>query len=76
MPDHEGLSIDVSTRTGKIRFPETGTLTLKSGSSAIFPFNIAFSGVNVRMATVQPFCHFVNDGKNHHVLVSIDGIQP
>jgi beta-galactosidase len=74
--DLTGLSIDVQTQSGKVRFPETGHFTLKSGSSAIFPFNMDYSGVAVYMATVQPLCHLVNNKKNYHVFFSIDGITP
>lgn len=75
-PDKEGLKIDVDTKSGKIKFPRTGTFTLKSGSSAILPFNLNIDGVELRMATVQPFCRFSNNGKQYNVFVSIDGIMP
>lgn len=44
-PDLKGLQIKVKTNDGLVSFPEVGTFTLKSGASAIFPFNIAFGGV-------------------------------
>lgn len=74
--DLGGLNIDITTKTGVIRFPSTGTFTLKAESSAILPFNIQIDGIDVRMATVQPFCRFVNKGKKYNVLVSMDGIRP
>jgi len=74
--DMKGLKIDVATKSGVITFPKAGTFTLKSGSSAILPFNLNIDGVDVLMATVQPFCKFTNNGKRYNVLVSIDGILP
>lgn len=76
MSDMQGLQLTVSTQKGKIRFPRTGQFTLKAGSSAIFPFHTEYDGLKLQMATVQPFSRFVNHGKNHHVFVSVDGIQP
>jgi hypothetical protein len=75
-PDMEGLKINVASKTGVITFPTAGTFTLKSGSSAILPFNMNIDGINVRMATIQPFCKFSNKGKSYNVFVSIDGISP
>lgn len=74
--DLKGLKIDVTTKSGVITFPQTGTFTLKAGSSAIFPFNVNYDGLEVRMATVQPYTRFVNKGKPYNVLVSVDGIAP
>jgi len=74
--DLTDLSVDIQTKTGTIRFPETGRFTLKSGSSAIFPFNMKFSGVEVRTATVQPLCRFIKKDREYHVFVAVDGIQP
>ncbi len=74
--DMKGLKIDVSTKNGVITFPQTGTFTLKAGSSAIFPFNANYDGVAVNMATVQPYTRFVNSKKAYNVFVSIDGIAP
>lgn len=76
MNDLQDLKISISTKTGTITFPETGTFTLKAGSSAIFPFNTNFDNVPVHMATVQPFCRFTNKGKKYNVLTTIDGIAP
>ncbi len=72
----ENLKIDIKTKSGNVRFPVSGTLTLNSGSSAIFPFNTVFEGIEVRQATVQPFCRFENKRKIYTVFVSVDGIQP
>jgi beta-galactosidase len=76
MNDLQDLKIDVATKSGMVSFPETGTFTLKAGSSAIFPFNINYDGVEIRLATVQPFCSFTNKNKRHNVMVSVDGIAP
>ncbi|WP_281298641.1 beta-galactosidase [Flavobacterium limnophilum] len=76
MNDLQDLKIDVATKSGMVSFPEAGTFTLKSGSSAIFPFNINYDGVEIRLATVQPFCSFTNKNKRYNVMVSIDGIVP
>lgn len=74
--DLKELKIDVETKSGVIRFPREGTFTLKSGSSAILPFNLNIDGIDVRMATVQPLCRFINNGKKYNVLVSIYGFAP
>lgn len=76
MKNLPGLKINVATKSGMIAFPETGTFTLKAGSSAIFPFNVNYDGVAIRMATVQPFCNFTNNNKKYYVMVSVDGIAP
>lgn len=76
MNDLQDLKIDIATKSGMVSFPETGTFTLKAGSSAIFPFNINYDGVEIRLATVQPFCSFTNKNKRYNVMVSIDGIAP
>ena len=75
-PDLKDLELDIQTQTGMLRFPSSGTFTLKSGSSAIFPFNRTYDGVEVVMATVQPFCRFCKHGAPYNVFVSIDGIAP
>lgn len=74
--DLNALKIDVQTQSGKISFPTEGTFNLKSGVSAIFPFNVSYNGIEVRMATVQPFCQFENKGKTYMVMASVDGITP
>ncbi|MGQ7944380.1 beta-galactosidase [Flavobacterium sp. WC2509] len=74
--DMTGLKIDVTTKSGVITFPQTGTFTLKAGSSAIFPFNTNYDGIDVKIATVQPYTRFVNNSKPYNVFVSIDGIAP
>jgi hypothetical protein len=76
MKDLLGLKVNVTTSSGIISFPEIGNFTLKAGSSAIFPFNINYDGVEIRLATVQPFCSFTNKNKRYNVMVSIDGITP
>jgi hypothetical protein len=74
--DIADTKVTITTKSGAISFPEVGTFTIKSGSSAILPFNISMDGVNIRMATVQPFCRFDNNGKKYNVMVSIDGFSP
>lgn len=74
--DLKDLKLEIQTKAGIVKFPSIGTFTLKSGSSAIFPFNTTYDGVEIAMATVQPFCRFTNNGKPYNVLVSIDGISP
>ncbi|APA00367.1 beta-galactosidase [Flavobacterium commune] len=74
--DLSNLKIDIATKQGKIQFPQTGTFTLKAGSSAFFPFNVNYDGVAICMATVQPFCKFTNKNKKYNVMVAIDGIAP
>ncbi len=74
--DLKELKIDIATQSGVVTFPRVGTFTLKSGSSAIFPFNTTIDGIGIRTATVQPYCHFSNGGKKYNVFVAIDGIAP
>ena len=76
MSDIKNLKISVATKSGDITFPSSGTFTLKAGSSAILPFNLNIDGVDIRMATVQPFCKFSNKGKKYNVFVTLDGISP
>ena len=76
MSELKGIKVDIDTKSGAVTFPETGVFTLKAGASAIFPFNLNMDGVEVRMATVQPFCRFSNNGRRYHVLASVDGIAP
>lgn len=76
MNDLQGLKIDIATKSGVISFPETGTFTLKAGSSAIFPFHVNYDGVEIRLATVQPFCSFTNKNKHYNVMTLVDGIAP
>jgi len=76
MSDLKDLKVNVTTKSGEITFPRTGTFTLKAGNSAILPFNLNIDGVDIRMATVQPYCKFSNKDKKYNVFVSIDGIAP
>lgn len=76
MSDLKDLKVNVTTKSGEITFPRTGTFTLKAGNSAILPFNQNIDGVDVLMATVQPYCKFTNRGKKYNAFVSIDGIAP
>lgn len=74
--DLNNLKINIKTQSEQITFPRTGTFKLKAGNSAIFPFNYKVDGINIVMATVQPFCRFSNNGKKYNVLVAVDGISP
>lgn len=76
MNDLNDLSVIVQTKTGAVKFPDSGTFTLKSGSSAVFPFNVNYDGVAVKMATVQPLCRFENQTKKYYVMFAVDGIAP
>ncbi len=76
MNDLQGLKIDITTKSGIVSFPETGTFILKAGGSAIFPFNVNYDGVEIRLATVQPFCSFNNKNKRYNVMTTVDGIAP
>ncbi|HJX70361.1 MAG TPA: beta-galactosidase, partial [Bacteroidales bacterium] len=75
-PDLKNLQIKVKTREGIISFPENGTLTLKSGASVVLPFNMKFSNIAFKYATVQPLCAFTNSGIKYSVFFSIDGMVP
>ncbi|MTH17680.1 beta-galactosidase [Flavobacterium sp. LC2016-01] len=74
--DLENLKVAIASTAGNIQFPHSGTFTLKSGSSAVFPFNMKFGSVEFKQATVQPLLNFSNNGKNYFVFFSVDGIKP
>jgi beta-galactosidase len=76
LTDLKDLRIEVQTKTGVVNFPSSGTFTLKPGYSAILPFNTNYDGIEINIATVQPFCRFVNKGNPYNVFVSLDGIAP
>jgi beta-galactosidase len=76
MTDLNGLKVNISTKSGIVSFPKTGTFTLKAGSSAIFPFNVNYNGVEISLATLQPYYQFTNKGRHYNVMVSVDGILP
>jgi len=75
-PDLGNLQVSIQTKSGVVTIPSSGTFTLKSGTSAIFPVNTSYDGVEVRAATVQPYLRFVNNNKAYHVFISMDGIAP
>ncbi len=75
-PDLGNLQVSIQTKSGVVTIPSSGTFTLKSGTSAIFPINTSYDGVEVRAATVQPYLRFVNNNKAYHVFISMDGITP
>ena len=74
--DLKNQKIEISTKAGVISFPTSGSFDLQAGASAIFPFNAIYDDVAVQMATVQPYCRFVNNGRIYHVMISVEGIQP
>jgi len=76
MSDLKDVKINVATKSGVVQFPSIGTFTLKAGSSAIFPFNVTYDGLAIRLATIQPYCRFVNQNKPYYVMTTIDGIKP
>lgn len=76
MKDLKELQIEVQTKSGKIKFPSSGTFNLKAGNSAIFPFHVRYGTVDIQQATLQPFCSFENKGRKYFILLSVDGIQP
>ncbi|MBN2273466.1 MAG: beta-galactosidase [Bacteroidales bacterium] len=75
-PDLHNLQIKIKTREEEISIPETGSFKMKTGTSVILPFNIEFSGLPVKYATVQPLCSFVNAGEAYHVFFSVEGLSP
>lgn len=76
MTNLKELKIKITTKEGPVQFPEVGTFTLKAGSSAIFPFNVTYDGLDIRLATVQPYCRFTHQNKRYNVFTTIDGIAP
>jgi beta-galactosidase len=74
--DLNNLQIKIKTSGGIISIPETGTFTLKQGTSLILPFNLDLNGMLIKYATVQPLCSYANAGNIYHVFWSVDGITP
>jgi len=74
--DLQGINIQIKTNGGMVSIPEKGTLTLKSGASAILPFQVLFGNLTFKYATVQPFAILKNNGKSYYIFISIDGIAP
>jgi hypothetical protein len=74
--DLSNLELAIRTSAEEIRVPHSGTLTVKSATSAILPVNIDFGPVRVRYATAQPLCR-LSVGKNScYAFISLDGIEP
>mgnify|MGYP001191863433 FL=1 len=76
LPDQEQISIEIKTKNGQLRFPVQGSFTLKSGASAIFPFNLNLDGVELVQATLQPFMRFEQGGRKYHAFIALEGITP
>jgi len=74
--DLDNLRIEIKTRDGVIAIPETGSFSLKNGTSVILPFNMYLGSLLIKYATVQPFCSFTNSGIDYHVFWSVEGITP
>lgn len=76
MNDQKDIQLSIVTKTGVVKIPEQGNLTLLKEKHAIFPFNLQLNDLLIRYATVQPMTSFTKEGTRYNVFVSIDGIEP
>lgn len=68
--------VQLSHENGDISIPRHGMFTLRTGTSAILPFNLDLDGTLLRAATVQPLTVLRRPEGVHRVFVSFDGIAP
>jgi len=73
-PDLTGLRLHFTHPRGALEIPRRGTFTLRSGTSAILPFNLDLAGHLLRSATVQPLTELRAPDGVHHVFVAFDGL--
>ncbi|WEK54707.1 MAG: beta-galactosidase [Candidatus Cohnella colombiensis] len=76
MPDRESLQFKLQTSKGEVAFPYQGTIGLKSGASAVFPFNLNIDGVEIVSATVQPLTRFKVADQAVLVFYAHEGLKP
>ncbi|MGE3539825.1 MAG: hypothetical protein AB7N91_20635 [Candidatus Tectimicrobiota bacterium] len=76
LPDLPQVQVTLHTVRGPLRVPDQGTMTVRTGTAAILPFNMPFGEVRFRSATVQPFCAFTQAGRAYQVFVALEGIVP
>lgn len=76
MPDREHVRLELKTSRGQASFPHEGTLTLKSGFSAVLPFHVELEGIHIVSATVQPLTKLSDDGSSVLVFYAHDALAP
>lgn len=74
--DINDVSIEVKTGDETIRFPSSGTFSLKKSTSAIFPFNLKLGQTRIKSATVQPLTTLHTGQGDFFIFYSLDGITP
>lgn len=70
--DLKDVSITVDAKGEKIRFPQTGGMTIKENISAILPFNLNMDGALLKSATAQPLAIISNNGQKHFFFFAPD----
>jgi beta-galactosidase len=77
LPTHD-LSVKLIVRTpgAELRIPDTGSLTLPAGESAILPVNFDLGGVTLASATAQPLTRLADSNGEHFVFFALEGIAP
>lgn len=67
-------SISVKTAEETLRFPGSGTMTVKEDVSAILPFNLRMDGALLKTATAQPLCILANGDTKHYFFFAPEGM--
>jgi beta-galactosidase len=74
MKDQKNIRLKIKTGQGDVSIPEAGSFDLKSGENAIFPFNLALNGVQLRYATAQLLMK-ASDPNPYYVFFTPEGIH-
>jgi beta-galactosidase len=72
MADHQQVAFIIKTPTETIRIPETGGISIKSGTYGAMPFNDNAGGLLIKYATVHPAA-ILDDTYFYY---PIDGVKP
>ena len=75
LPDRR-LRIELDTPKGKVCFPQTGELSLRSGLGAILPFNLELDGLMIVSATAQLLARLEAGDETVLVFFAHDGMEP
>jgi Glycosyl hydrolases family 35/Beta-galactosidase, domain 2 len=76
MTRQEGVVFEFGTAAGKVRIPETGSLTIEAGVSFILPFNQRLVDAQLIYATAQPLTILKYDDVTHYFYFAPEGIKP
>jgi len=72
--DIDDLSVNVRTASSMVQIPAYGTLTLRSGESAILPFNMDIEGIRLVCSTAQPMARVETADAVHLFFFEHDGM--